>query len=135
MLNKQEYIHRFLIRYDNPLIILSSISFFIFFLTIKIKSETINWLSISSLAVYLIHDNGYINGYLMNIIHKMFISIDNVLVLSIVLLITALIIFLSCILIDKVRLIIMNPIENLIYKLKINSIYHQMIDYLNRVIP
>lgn len=44
--------------YNNPLVVLASLSFFLWFTTFKIKhNKFINWISASSFAVYLVHVN------------------------------------------------------------------------------
>ncbi len=46
--------------YNNPLVVLSSVSLFIFFTSLKFKSPTVNLLARSAFAAYLIHKNPYI---------------------------------------------------------------------------
>lgn len=48
--------------YNNPLLIITTISYFLFFSTINFKSKFINLVSKLTLGVYLIHDNVYIRS-------------------------------------------------------------------------
>ncbi len=44
-----------LINYDSPLVILQSLSFFVFFNNLHIQSKTINFISKSNMGIYLLH--------------------------------------------------------------------------------
>lgn len=88
--------------YNSIGLLINSVFFFILFTRINIKSNIINWLAQSTLAVYLIHENGYFGNYL----HQFIIYIQNQIGFS-PLFILFLIIFgcavlLGSILIDKV---------------------------------
>lgn len=55
--------------YNSPLVILASIYFFLFFSKIKLHNKTINYIAISSFAIYLLHANPLIiNKYYIQII-------------------------------------------------------------------
>lgn len=41
--------------YNNPLVILQSITFFVFFLTLRFTNKTVNWFASSALSIYLLH--------------------------------------------------------------------------------
>lgn len=49
-----------MIRYDNPLVILSSITLFLSFEKMRLNNLFINWLAASAFAVYIIHFNPYV---------------------------------------------------------------------------
>lgn len=51
-------------RYNSPFIVTSSIAFFLFFASLKIKSHVINTIAASTFSVYLIHENVYLRNYL-----------------------------------------------------------------------
>lgn len=57
--------------YSSPVTILQTVCFFLFFETLSIKSKFINFVSSTTLGIYLIHDNSYVRS----IIYKAF-SID-----------------------------------------------------------
>jgi hypothetical protein len=46
--------------YSSPLVILSSVFFFLFFTKLSFQSQFINWISVSCFAVYLVHTSPYI---------------------------------------------------------------------------
>ena len=52
--------------YNYVIIFISSISLFLFFKEVNIKSSFINKLSSLTLGVYLIHDHPYIRSYIYN---------------------------------------------------------------------
>lgn len=62
--------------YDNPLIVMSAVSFFIFFSRIKIKSKLINKLATATFGIYLLHAGPalggdlWTNGSISNIYHQ-----------------------------------------------------------------
>lgn len=63
MMNKGGLIYTFgnilkssFMHYDNPLVIIGSVSYFIFFALLKFKSKTINILSSSVMSIYIIHE-------------------------------------------------------------------------------
>lgn len=49
--------------YNNPLVLIASVSFFLFFLKIKLKSKIINWASKSALSVYLFQNSAVCSKY------------------------------------------------------------------------
>lgn len=61
-----------LLYYSNPLVIIQSISFFLFFETLSIKSKFINKISSLTLGIYLISDNSLVRGYIYR-----FLMVDN----------------------------------------------------------
>ncbi len=88
--------------YQNPLIIMQSIYFFLFFKCINLTSKFVNFISKSVFAVYLITDNSLMEKYLYK-----WLLIDNGVIESFnfifyVFLIT-IIIFVYCIFIDLIR--------------------------------
>lgn len=108
--------------HNNPLLILSSVSMIIIFSLIKINSKKINYLAKSCLAVYLIQDGLFVGGYLYMYADKIYLYIQQsvgefLAILSLV--VMSLILLFSGIFIDKIRMIITNPIENVI-----NSIWN-----------
>jgi hypothetical protein len=97
--------------YNNPLVIISAVFLFLIFKRIRIKSRFINWCSASILAVYLIHESTLISKPLYKYIADIntgytFFSVTK---MSILLGLFCTIIF-GSILIDKVRMLITNPI-------------------------
>lgn len=50
--------------YANPLVVLATVSYFIYFSKLNIKSKFINRISACTLGIYLIHDNGYVRKFI-----------------------------------------------------------------------
>jgi hypothetical protein len=100
--------------YNSPLIIISAIAFFLFFRTLNFHSKIINWLASSSLAVYLIHDHPTFRDIIYKYINNIEKQMDNKFNFVIYLLLVGIVILLFCVLFDKLRLLITNPIEKLI---------------------
>ena len=49
------------VQYNHPLLVVSSIAFFLFFTTLHFSSKAINFIAPYSLAVYILHENVYFN--------------------------------------------------------------------------
>jgi len=100
--------------YNNPFIILSSILFFYIFLTINIRNSRINWWASSVLAVYLIHENSYIKGYIYNGIHNIcrlpLLSANPVFQYAALILFT-LVLMAACLCFDKFFQTLVRPVE------------------------
>jgi hypothetical protein len=107
-------IRSFIYPYNSPLVTISAVTLFSFFRTIQIKSSVINWLAPSVFAVYLIHENCFINKYLYKTVYDIGQSISNNYFLFYFLCFLALGVMLICIMIDKTRLIITRPIEKIL---------------------
>lgn len=91
--------HKYVFAYNNPLIILSSLSLFLFFIKHPVKKiSRINHLAIGSLAVYLIQGNIYMKKYIYQYVGSL--SINNDLLLFLYLFLLAIIIVFLCALFD-----------------------------------
>lgn len=92
--------------YNNPLCIVSSVCFLLFFLRVDIGvNRYINWLAKSSFAIYLVHCNMLILPFYKRFMHYLYITFDGVVVLALGLFFI-LCIALCSIFIDKVRIIV-----------------------------
>lgn len=116
--------------YNNPFVIFSAVSFFLLFRTFDIKSTFINQIAKSSLAIYLIHENPNIRGTIYNFVHKIAEYFANDFILILIFPLLALLMMTMCILLDKVRLYIVNIVENFIYKIKWNKSYDKLLKYI-----
>ena len=59
--------------YSSPMVILSSVFFFLFFTKLSFQSAIINWISVSSFAVYIVHCSPAIfHPYYINVIRHWF---------------------------------------------------------------
>lgn len=104
------------LNYENPFVILQAISFFLFFESLNIKSsKVINMIASTTLGIYIIHDNKYIEP----IIYKL-LKINNGPIYStsyiFYIFLSAIIIFATCMIIDFIR-------QFLIYVIKKTALY------------
>lgn len=96
------YYRNYNMLYSNPLIVIQSLAYFIFFGTFNFTSNIINHISKITFGIYLIHDNNYVRYNIYN-----WMNIDSELVYSfryfVYVGIIALIIFVGCFIIDSIR--------------------------------
>jgi hypothetical protein len=94
-----------MLRYDNPLVILSSLCLLTTFSKIRIQSTIINRLATACFAVYIIHFNPLVFPFFSRAVRQLYNNNNGVMVL---LTIGAflILVFLICFLIDTLRLII-----------------------------
>ena len=130
-IGQQGKIWKFGFYYNNPLVVISAIAFFLFFRNLKIQSKLINRAAVSVLAVYLIHENPIVSKYLYKYVVSLGEQISNNLVLGSALFLFAVCIFVVCILFDKVRMIITNPIEKMLNHIPCEKYFSKFIDHIN----
>jgi surface polysaccharide O-acyltransferase-like enzyme len=109
--------HRLFFSYNSIGLILNASIFFILFSTFNFKSRIINWISISILPVYLLHENKYLSSYLYSFITSVQNETENKLVFAFYILGIGIVVLIGCVLIDK----ILNPIIKLLQNSLINS--------------
>lgn len=114
--------------YNSPLVIISSVAFFIFFRTLHFQSCVINWAASSVLAIYLIHENKHLRSYYMTFVSQVDSQSDNGWILALSLLLLAICIMSVCILIDKARMIIVSPVERFINRINWEEKINMFID-------
>lgn len=95
----------YLITYDNPLVIMSSLFLFLAFTQFNFRNYILNYLASSAFAVYLIHINPHICPYYKNMIICLYESFEGCLGVLIIIVFGLLVMF-SCIIIDKIRIAI-----------------------------
>lgn len=89
--------------YASPLIILSAISFFLFFAKLSFSSKIVNWIAISSFAAYVLHSEPHaFNLYISMIVSWWQTNPPHVFYSKALLLVCG--IFIISILVDKVRI-------------------------------
>lgn len=104
----------FICNYSNPLVVIQSVAYFVFFGTITIKNNLLNkaikFIAPLTLGVYLIHFNAYVREYLFTWLGLY--KVDYIYSKSIILKVFALtlIIFVVCIIIEKIRQILTKKI-------------------------
>ena len=108
-------IHRLLIAYNSPTVVIASVCLFYSFKKLSFKSNIVNWMASSALCIYLIHLHPVVfNNYFTPIVRLLF---DNQSYLHLMAFLIG--VCLSCILIDKIRLAIycfFTPLLNIIFK-------------------
>ncbi|MGL5317302.1 MAG: acyltransferase family protein [Bacteroidales bacterium] len=88
--------------YSNPLIILSSVFFFLVFLKLDFSNKYVNRTALSVFSIYLIHDSSFVRKYISELSGMIFTHNTGVsVVFGFVSL--GLVIFLICLLIDQLR--------------------------------
>lgn len=102
-------------RYNNPLVIISAISLFLCFLNLNIGSvRKINLLSSTVVAVYLIHEHPFVRPFLAGNIRQIHDNFCGITEVCIFLLIAVGLILISFI-IERVRLLLMNPLLDFVF--------------------
>lgn len=103
------------LEYNHPLIIISTVFFFLGFSKLRIQSKTINWIASSAFAIYLIHMNHLVKvdyrALMSNLYHNNGPLTGALAILGAVILIGAL-----CVTVDKVRVFAWGPVSKIIEK-------------------
>ena len=108
--------------YNNPVLIVCSVSIFLLFTTFAFSSKIVNKLAKGTYAVYVIHSGPYVWGYF----EKLFKSIGNYMTdkefsvfiyLAVILLVSMLVMFLL-LQVDKIRELIMKPVWQIYPKIE-----------------
>lgn len=100
-------------------IFFASVSVFLLFKNFNLKhSKVINYFAASTLAVYLIHDDGLVRNYVWKEIFRGYLISDTVsLIFNIVF--TIIVVFCVCVIVDKIRILFIER-----YYIKIIDKYH-----------
>ena len=116
------------ITYSNPIVILQSIVFVLFFETLEIKSKFLNNVSKTTLGVYMIHDNEYMRLHLYKWLNidRPFSSYKMIIYVFI----CTILIFVVCSIIEFIRLKVFKFIYNRKLSTKIRKKYYNYIDNL-----
>ncbi len=130
----QDWILNIGFSYKNPLMLVSSVSVFLFFRSLNFQNKIINWFAASSFAVYLIHENKFVVPYLYGYVYNLPQQIDNNYLLGLSLILLAIITVVGCVLADKVRRMITNPIEKILDRVDWKEHSNKWIDRLEKVI-
>lgn len=117
-----------LLAYSNPIVVIQSIAYFLFFGCLQFKNKIINSISPLVFGVYLIHDNRYIRQILYSdIFHLNNNQLQNSLTLFPYILLTALIIFVICLAIEKTRQSLSKKICNTNTITKFTTIFYKIL--------
>ena len=114
--------------YSNPLIVIQSISYFCLFASLSIKyNKFINALGATTFGVYLIHDNNLVRGIIYKgflLSNKKFYSYKIIIYIILV----AIIIYITCTIIEIIR----QKLFKIIYNLKLSKrIRNKYYNYIN----
>jgi len=118
--------------YNSPFIVISSIAFFLLFRGIKISSQYVNNLAISTLAIYIIHENPNISPKLYTFINEISKAIPSQWLLMLIFPIFALIIMFICIYIDKLRILATTPIQNKLSSINWDNKIEKLFDFITK---
>ena len=104
--------------FNNPLILISAICIFYLFNGIKIKSKLINSIGALVFAVYLIHEHPFVRNYIYsNIFPINHYAESGFYIIYLILFATTILV--TGLMIEKIRMIIMSPVLNYIYRTKL----------------
>lgn len=102
--------------YINPIVILSSLALFFTLVNTEVPySKTINWIAASVFSVYIIHINGFIFRYFRNTVWYIYSSFPAV-IRGLLILLFLVMVYMACILLDKIRIRAWKGLENAIVK-------------------
>ena len=102
--------------YNNPFVIISAILVFLFIIKFKFKNIWINYVAESSLAVYLLTDQKELTRPILSkLIHSIYHIFPNIYIDLLIWTLIAIILFVCCILIDKVCKPLLNVIIQIVY--------------------
>lgn len=104
--------------YISPLVILSALYLLLLFSKLRIQSSVINWIAISTFAVYLLHTNPNLFGsYFVPAIQEIYANFNGGMCLFVILCFL-LIVFFSAIFIDKLRILAWDVVINKFFLVK-----------------
>lgn len=116
--------------YSNPIIIVQTIIYFLFFDTLKISSNFINKISKLTLGVYLIHDNSLIRKFLygfFKVKNRQFYSIRMIIYIIII----SLVVYIICLTIEYLRQKLFLFIYNRKISINIRKKYYKFLEKYN----
>lgn len=103
--------------YNCPVVVLGAVYLLLFFSKLTLHSRVVNWLAISALSIYLTHSSSFIGKYYDEMIRQWFYGESRfAFIADAALLIVA--VFIGSILIDKVRLLLWQPVQQMMQKNK-----------------
>lgn len=103
----------FTFRYNSPMVMITTLTFFHWAMTWKLQNKWINWISASVLSVYLIQSHTIGAKFLFGTcdkIHLIFATFPA----AILMVMTVVVFFACCILIDKIRIMVCAPINKVL---------------------
>lgn len=105
-----------LLDYNSPFVIFGAVSLMIYFVKMRLKSiKIINWIAISSFAVYLLHSQQELRKVFIDIVDCIYIKYNGILCFSMMFLFLV-IVFVLAVFIDKFRIYTFNLFYNKFFK-------------------
>ena len=99
-------------RYNSPMVLLSSVLFFMWVTTWDFLSKAVNWIGCSVLSIYLVHSSPLGWKYFFEFVDYVEKSTPSTFLYVIILSLTILVLYFSCILLDKVRIALCKPVND-----------------------
>lgn len=130
----QKWISHLAYSYHSPIVVVSSVAFFLFFRSLNFYNKIVNWGASSAFAIYLIHENSHISNFLYKYIYEIGQNVENQIYLFVYLFIIAIVIMIICIFIDKLRIIIISPLEKFLNNINWSIFTNKIINKLTDVI-
>ena len=91
-----------LLRYNSPFVMLASVYFSLYFTKLKFQLKSVNFIGASCFAVYLIHTDALIRGYVKDYCQRLFANND-IFVYSIIITLLIIGLFVVAVLVDQLR--------------------------------
>ena len=111
--------------YNNPLVVISSIMFFVVFLNISVKSKLINYLATSALSIYLIQNELFVSNSYYKVVSDFYISNSHWSFIIAFIVALSLIICLVSIFIDKMLAPVLNFTSRSFQYIMLNILKHE----------
>lgn len=97
--------------YTNPFVIAASVALTLYFSKLHFTNKAVNWLAYSSFSIYLLHMNSLLARHFKEIMLSVYSWCDsNLMVYSSVALSFSLLFGITCMCVDKVRIMLWNKI-------------------------
>ena len=109
-IDRGAYVNR-LYAYNSPLVILASVAVFLLFTKFQFKSRIVNYIAVSSFAVFLFHANHFFIDEVYVAWLKKWFALDGIVLFSVKTILLVLSCFCCAIIIDKIRIFIWNKIS------------------------
>lgn len=103
-------------QYNHPLMLFNSICLLLLFTEWHFQNKIVNWFATSTLAVYLLHRSVYFNECMDKIVANIYTTPPYLVLRIATVLLSAICLLLICLLVDKIRILLINPIISKIHK-------------------
>ncbi|HIZ05884.1 MAG TPA: hypothetical protein H9818_08530 [Candidatus Phocaeicola gallistercoris] len=114
------YLQKVVMSYVNPFTILASLYLLLGFVKMQFTSNFINWIAVSSFAVYLLHCNRYVLDEYLSICRYMYQEYSGIVYIILIFLILSAV-FLLAVLIDRIRIFFWGYLEKVVLRVRDRS--------------